>query len=272
MISMNIIYVDILFLVNFICDYILLLCTARISGAVIRRIPIIISASLGGLYACISYIPTLSWLGHPLMKCGCSLLLCIISFGKEKQLLRCTILFLAISAMAGGLLSAISIPYGNLSFIPLHTKTLLIAFLTLYYVLTRFLRNSPKLCTRNFHDVSVSLNERRVNFRALRDSGNELYDPITNRPVLVCSTSILNELLPNPPNWDADIYELFYQLNTSESLTNRIYLIPCRTVTGSGILLGIKPDELIIDGRTEPHIIAATQTKFSAESSYQAIY
>ena len=271
MISMNIIYLDTLFLVNFICDYTLLLCTARVGGAVIRRIPILISSALGGFYACICCFPTFSWMGHPLVKLACWLMLCFISFTKEDHLLRCSVIFLCISSMSAGLLAAISLELGNLRFIPIHLKTLLLAFAVIYYVLHIFFRNLPRFYTRDYHSITIVLNNKSVSFRALRDSGNELYDPITNRPVLICSTNCINKLFTVPPKWDADIYELFLQLN-KEECQNRMVLIPCHTVTGSGMLLGFIADKVTIDGHTEPHIVAFSKERFKADAPYQAIY
>ena len=271
MISMNIIYLDTLFLVNFICDYILLLCTARVGGTVIRRTPILLSAILGGVYACLCCLPHCTWMNHPLVKCAGSLLLCLISFGSEHHLYRCAVIFLCVSAMAGGLLSAVSIPYGSIHYVPIHLKSILLAFAVIYYLLSMYFRNCKQMHSRRFHNVTVTLHGKSVSFRALRDSGNELCDPITNRPVLICTPSALNELFPVCPNWDSDPLELFCQLNTATECANRMLLIPCHTVTGSGLLLGIKADEVTVDGHPEPYIVAVSKERFQSQSTYQAI-
>ncbi len=272
MISMNIIYLDILFLVNFICDYILLLCTARVGGAVIHRVPILLSSILGGVYGCLCSLPDLPWLGHPLLKISCSVLLCLISFSGEHHLLRCTCIFLCISLMAGGFLSAATMTYNGIQYIPMHFKSLLPAFCIVYCILSLFFRNIPQLHRRAHHTVTVSLNNQSVSFRALRDSGNELYDPITNRPVLICRPDTLYPLFSRSVTWDDDPYRQFAYLSSLEPYQSRMRLIPCCTITGSGILLAFHADSVTINGRPEPHIVAFSQVDFSPESPYQAIY
>lgn len=272
MISMNIIYLDTLFFVNFICDYILFLCAARVGGSAIRRIPIFTASCAGALYACLCCLPNISWIAHPFIKSSVSVFLCIIAFGKEKNLLRCTIIFLCISAMAGGLLSAVAIHYGTLQYLPIQAKTLFLTFALIYTILNIFFRNIPQFSRREYHQVTVFLNGKSVSFLALRDSGNELCDPITNRPVLVCQPNAINSLFSTAPDWCADPYDLLFRLNQTQECENRILLIPCRTVTGSGMLLGIKVDEVFINGHSEPYIVAISKERFQAESPYQAIY
>ncbi len=272
MISMNIIYLDTLFLVNFICDYILLLCTARAGGAVIKRIPMLFSAVLGGLYACISCLSVLIWIRHPLIKCAVSILMCIISFGRETHLLQCSLIFLCISALTGGLLSAISIPYNGMQYLPINFKTILLAFSAIYFLLSIFFRSIPQMQRREYQQVTVFLNDKSVSFRALRDSGNELYDPISNAPVLICCPKVLNPLFSEVPNWQADPYELLCQMNAKEECENRMRLIPCHSVTGSGLLPGFRPDRVLIAGQSQPHIIAVSTGSFTPDVPYQAIY
>lgn len=272
MFSMNIIYLDTLFLVNFICDYTLLLCTAWVSGSVIRRIPILFASAIGGIYACLCAFPSFIWMTQPLFKLCCYLLICIVSFSTEKNLLRCSVIFICISSMAGGIMSAISIPYKNTYYIPLQAKTLIPVFAIIYLLLKIYFKNSTRLSERTYHTVSVTLNGKTVSFRALRDSGNELYDPISNRPILVCNISCLKDLFSELPNRNFDPFELFLQLNSTNEYAHRMLLIPCCTVTGSGMLLAFKPDELLIDGNKEPHIIAISKESFKKEAPYQAIY
>ena len=272
MISMNIIYLDTLFLVNFLCDYILLLCTARVSGGEIRRILILLAAALGGLYACLCNLPDYPWLGHPIIKICCCILLCLIAFPREPNLLRCILIFLCISAMSGGLISAASLSYKGLNYLPLGLKSIFLIFSIVYFILSFFFRNIPHTHSKQCHTVTVCLADKTVSFRALRDSGNELYDPITNRPVLVCHPTILQPLFSFSLPWDDDPFEQFTYMSGMDTFRGRMRLIPCRTVTGNGMLLGFQADSVVINGSPAPHIIAFSQSKFTSDSPYQAIY
>ncbi len=272
MISMNIIYLDTLFLVNFLCDYLLFLCTARVGGAEIRRIPILLASVSGGIYACLCNLPTFAWLAHPLIKLCCCISLCLIAFGKEPNRLRCILMFVCISALAGGLITAASLSYEGLEYLPLSFKSIVLIFSIVYFLLSFFFRNTPHIHSKQYHIVTVQLNGKTVSFRALRDSGNELYDPITNRPVLICHPNTLRPLFAPSITWTDDPYEQFTYMSSLEATHGRMRLIPCRTVTGSGMLLGFQADSVIINGKAEQHIVAFSQSKFTADSPYQGIY
>lgn len=270
--SMNIIYLDTLFLVNFVCDYLLLLCTARVSGAEIRRVLILIAAIIGGVYACLCVLPMVSWIRHPLIQCVCSILLCITAFGGEPKLLRCTLIFLCISAMVGGALSALSVNIHHTLYLPMDFKTVFPVFAVICGVLSLLFRQFPQLQRKQLHKITVSMNGNTIQFRAMRDTGNELYDPITNLPVLICETTLLRQLFPHLEISVTDPYILFFQMNETELLQNRMKLIPYRTISDTGVLLGFKPDNVQIDGMEERCIVAFSPTQFGLNAPYQAIF
>jgi stage II sporulation protein GA (sporulation sigma-E factor processing peptidase) len=56
------IYADVLFLINFIINYLLLFVTAKIAVLPLLRLKLILSASFGALYAVLSFFPSLSFL------------------------------------------------------------------------------------------------------------------------------------------------------------------------------------------------------------------
>lgn len=269
--SMNIIYLDTLFLVNFVCDYILLLCTARVSGAEIRRGQILLASVLGGLYACLCTFSEIPWVRSPIIQCVCSTLLCIAAFGQEARMLRCIISFLCISAMVGGVLSALSISIHETIFLPMNFKIIFPVFAIVCGILSLLLRRFPQLQRKQLHQITVTMNDRTIQFRAMRDTGNELYDPITNLPVLICETTILRQLFPNLDMSANDPYILFFTLSETDLFKNRMKLIPYKTISETGILLGFKPDRVQIDDREEHCIVAFSPTQFSPTAPYQAI-
>ena len=56
---MTVVYIDSLFLLNLIVDYLLLLGAARLSGAVLCRPRLALGAVLGAAYACAVFLPGL---------------------------------------------------------------------------------------------------------------------------------------------------------------------------------------------------------------------
>ena len=60
--SVETIYLDSLFALNAIIDYLLLLCSARAAGAVLHRRRLALAAVLGGLWAVACILPGLGFL------------------------------------------------------------------------------------------------------------------------------------------------------------------------------------------------------------------
>ena len=76
---MTVVYIDSLFLLNFIVDYLLLLATAKLAGEVICRPRLALGAAVGALYASAVFFPGMGFLTHPL----CKLSAAIVMVGKE---------------------------------------------------------------------------------------------------------------------------------------------------------------------------------------------
>lgn len=268
---MNIIYLDTLFFINFICDYLLLLCSAKICGSEIRRLLMIIAACLGGFYACLCTLPAAEWLTHPLIKCVCSIFLCIIAFWNAPHLLTCTCMFLLLSFAAGGLFSAASITFGSILYLPIDFKTVMASFLLLYGILTLIFKKLPSIQKRTYKQIHVRHREYIAEFIALQDSGNELCDPITNLPVMICSPCALAPLFPYQNLTTPDAQELYLKLSSCNH-TSSLKLIPYRTITQSGLLVGFHPDYITVDGVPQNIIIAISPASFPTSAPYQAIY
>ena len=70
----TVIYLDELFLLNFVVDYLLLLAAGRLSGEVLRRGWLALGAAIGAAYAAAAVLPGMGFLLHPLCKLGVAVL------------------------------------------------------------------------------------------------------------------------------------------------------------------------------------------------------
>ena len=111
--SVETIYLDSLFALNAIIDYLLLLCSARAAGAVLHRWRLALAAVLGGLWAVACVLPGLGFLSYAPMKLVPALFMVLIAFGGERRLWRCVVIFLAVSAAFGGAVWAASMLAGS---------------------------------------------------------------------------------------------------------------------------------------------------------------
>lgn len=277
---METIYIDTLFLINLIIDYFILLCTAKAVGARIRRIWIFLGALIGALYACLCVLPGLSFFNHPIMKLAFGVLICLAAFHRESQFLRCCLFFFVLSAGFGGILWAVNLfggygPVGSPLYLPLNGKVLILSFAFAYLLLSSLFRRFDETARETLLEVEVEFQNKKAAFLALRDTGNTLYEPMTNCRVLVCEQRCVAALFgTDAPLLDAEQpAESFQKLSALPALKGTLRLVPFQSVGGTGLLLAFHPQKLTIDGTLEQDtLIAITNTVLSAYDRYQAIY
>ena len=269
---MNSIYIDTLFFVNFITDYIILLCTAKMNGVVIRRKQIAIAAAIGSVFACLcTYAPN-AWYSHQIMKITVAFILCEISFGSSKYIIRCFISFLIISALFGGILSMFVISSSNEKKIEINSKAILLTFTVTYFILTMLYKKTGKQYIQSYVEAEISICNRTIFLTLMEDSGNELVDPITLKPVIFIEKEYLYNIIPELMTQKQDIYAQYCFLSEIDALKGKIRLIPFQTISEKGTTLGIIPDYVMINGKTKEVIIAPTEIKFSQTNQYQGIF
>lgn len=258
--TMDIIYIDRLFALNLILDYLLLLCTARLCGVPLRRRRYALAAFIGAMYAALSILHGAQWLLLLPVKLVCGFVMAIVSFGCEQKLLRCGVVFFAVSALFGGAVWAISMQSGTFfprsTFVSVSLPVLCVSFAVIYAVLSFVFRRSVKSADICVYDTQVRFMGNSVLLRCLEDSGNSLFDPISGSEVLISSAAALAPLFP-------DTQELLKSsdptgLMLSPRLSGRLRLIPYSAVgTESGMLPAFRPDEVSFNGKTRDNVIIA---------------
>ena len=87
----TVVYLDSVFVLNGLMDYLLALCAARLAGVPLRRGRYVLAGVLGGAYAAAVFLPGLSFLAAVRAKLAAGPLLALIAFGGEEKLLRLTL-------------------------------------------------------------------------------------------------------------------------------------------------------------------------------------
>ncbi|MCI8477932.1 MAG: sigma-E processing peptidase SpoIIGA [Oscillospiraceae bacterium] len=195
------IYIDELFLLNFVVDYLLLLAAARLSGAVIHRLRLAAGAALGAAYAAVVFFPALGFLLHPLCKAGAAVLMVLVGFGGCRHLLRTALVFFGVSAAFGGGILALELLGGQRLTLgvfssALDLKLILLSAAGCYVLLSLVFRRSAQHGGQEILPAVLTLGERRIALSALVDTGNTLTDPLTNRPVMVAEGEKISPLFP----------------------------------------------------------------------------
>ena len=264
---MDVIYVDALFVLNLLADYLLCLSTGRICGLYLRRKRYFLAALLGALYAVAVVLPGLGFLARPPLRLAAGLGMGLTAFSAEQRPLRCAGVLLAVSAAYGGAIWALSLAAGVSGPVPLSGRLLLLAFALCYAGLRLLFRLRGKRGEARRAAVSLRLSGRESRFTALVDTGNSLCDPLSGAPVLIVCPHALSRVLPGTA-------ELFQQLSPVEllelgqslpELRGRLRLLPYSTLDGSGLLPAFRPDALLVEGRSRPELLVAVSPRASGE-------
>lgn len=279
---MQVIYVDSLFLINLVVNYIMLLVTAKICAAQMVRLRLLGAAILGAGYSIAVVLPLSPFLSSPLLKVAVGLLMVLAAFGGQVRIIRLTLVFFAVSVAFGGAVMAASLLGGGglLSgfLAPIDLRILILAFAACYIVLTLVFRRAVRLRGGGIVSMKLRHGDREVVIRALRDTGNALTDPMTGRAVIVAGVNDVTSLFPQNIRKTVaglrlkDAVKVMEELALPE-ITMRFQLIPYRAVgTVGGMLLAFKPDEIIIDGKIKTGMLLALSPNSVSESgTYSAL-
>lgn len=281
---MNVIYVDTLFLLNAVIDYLLLLASARLAGEPLHRRRFALGALLGGGYAVALFLPGMGFLYHPLCRLAAAVLMVLTAFSKSQRLLRQVLIFFALACAFGGGVLAVGLLGGRgltlgggVFYSSLDLKIVLVSAAGCYGMLTllfhRWGRHS--LQRGELEPITLRLLEREVTLTALRDTGNTLTDPASGQPVLVADGASLRELFPPgsaPEREDAEHpVEALERLN--RRWPGRFRLLPYRAVgVDCGLLLAVRVDQVRMDGQVQSGVLVAlSPNPVSDGGSYQVL-
>ena len=282
---MTVIYIDTLFLLNALVDYLLLLAAARLAGETLRRWRFALGAALGGGYAVAIFLPGLGFLAHPLCRLASAALMMVVSYGGSRRLLRQGILFVSLTCAFGGGVVAIGLLGGTglslgrgVFYSALDLKVVLLSAAVCYGVLTlvfqRLTRHSA--ADGSLVDIKLRLGECNVVLTALVDTGNTLTDPVSGRPVVVAEGERTWPLFPKDHRPGAadlrDPAAALPRLGTGV-WRSRFRLLPYRSVgVDRGLLLAVRADSLELNGQGRgPVLVALSPTPVSDGGGYQAL-
>lgn len=173
------VYLDVLMVLNFMVDFLLLLGTNRLSGYPCGVKRTAIAAALGGVYGGICVVPGWTFLAGTFWRLVSLVFMAGIGFGFRREAARRCILFVLLSMALGGVAVGLQRD-GALSLIM--AAGMVCALCVLGF--------RGKL-GQQFVPVQIG----NCGFTALVDTGNTLTDPLTGQQVLVVSATIGRKLL-----------------------------------------------------------------------------
>ena len=281
--GVTVIYVDTLFLLNALVDYLLLLGAARLAGERLRRLRFTMGAVLGGGYAVAIFLPGGAFLQRLPCRLAVLALMSVAAYGGSRRLLRQSLLFLALSCALGGGVLAVSLLggrgltlSGGVVYSAMDIKTVLLSAAGCYAAVTLVFRGLARhtASAGELAAVRLALDGRSVELTALRDTGNTLTDPVAGIPVLVAEGALLLPLLPPGTLMAGELADPVACMERLRDgpLVGRVRLLPYRAVgVERGLLLALRPDGLWVNGERRDMLAALSPTPVSDGGGYGAL-
>ena len=260
----QVVYGDVLFIINFSMDFLSLYITAQFIHLRLRLVPAITAAAIGAAYGVAAVILDGNELISLLISVAVSILMCFIALGKP-LLLRHTLIFYAVSLGLGGCMTALysfaekisgkriwngteALPEASSNMLP-PTVTIPIAAVSVILSLI-FNRITSKRKNTCENSVKLKLGDKDVILSVLADSGNLLTEPISGSPVILTEYNKISNLASVPASYAV-----------------KVRMIPASGIGGDKMLLGFMPDEVIIGQIQKKACVAVLNDGRSFDSS-----
>ena len=250
------VYLDLVLLLNFAVDCLLILGTNRLSGFPAGFFRSILASALGGLYAAVCLLPRFFFLGSTFWRLTFLGLMGMTAFGLNKSAWKRTGIFVLLSMAMGGIAEGM----GKSDF-----SMVLLSALGVW-ILSRICFGGS-IGGKEYIPVTITEGDKTVSVIALKDTGNSLRDPITGEQVLILGPEAAGRLL------ELSGEELTHPMETMGAKREMgLRLIPYNAVGQPvGILLAKRFKDVKLGDHRGGALVAFAPEKIGAGQVYQAL-
>ena len=266
------IYIDIIFLENLIMNSIILYATSIILKIKPKVTRIIISSIIGSIYAIITYLTKFAIYTTIIVKCILAIVMVYVAFNPSniKSMIKQVFLFYLTSFIFGGValyliyfIKPQDIFIKNVIFVGDYVlKVILLGAIIAFAIIKIFIKIiKNKLNARDIYcNIKIKINNKLIETKAMLDTGNLAREPITNTPVVIVESSLLENTIPQYILKNIDHVLAGDLSEVPKEYISRLRCIPYSSLGKmNGMLLGIKADEIIVkkddEEKSTPNVI-----------------
>ena len=253
-------YVEYIFVENFIIDFILLFITGKLVKRAIIFKRLIAASLIGSLYVIVTLYAGKEFMNNFIVKFSISVLMIMVAYDSKGILtnIRVIICFYITSLIMVGIISALYL----LTYDKLTVNAIIMSIFTGYAALHFFFKEiKDRILRHNYkRTVKLRIGDKTKTFRGWIDTGNELTDPVTGKPVMVvnmdCIRDIIGDGICTKINdfYRDKNYENLIDVNNSINLR----IIKYNTISKKGEnMVCIVPDEIEIINNSKSIFIDA---------------
>lgn len=275
-------YVEYIFAENFLIDFILLYITGNLIKKEIIYKRLILAALIGAIYVIlIAYIGK-AFMTYFVVKISVSILMIMVAYDSKgiiKNIKVILCFYIVTLIMVGIVFALYSFTNSKL------TVDIIIISIFMGFAVLKFLFYEIKLRKEKnnyIRTVTIEINDKTKSFRAFIDTGNELTDPITGKPVIVVNIESLGDILGE--DITKEILE-FYKCegkNYENLFLEKNYKLKLRVIRYNTIsnkdelMICIIPDNITISGNDKnitkaDAVIGIYPQKINQKEDYDAL-
>lgn len=219
------IYLDLIFLINYAYDFLILLSVSILLKRIVSLKRIFIASLIGSL-SIITLFVSMDGIFLLLLKLILSFIMVLISFGRSGYFTN-LFYFYIITIILGG--SAYLIDGDNT------TVNLVLMFLIGPVIVFLYILNNKKIKLElsTIYDVILIDSDNTIKLRGMLDTGNNIKCPVTNLPVIMVSDSL-------------------------KFREDNLFLVPYKTIDNEGLLYCYRIDDVVVNGRRVKCLISKT--------------
>lgn len=256
-----VVYVDILLIVNFFVNLLLLQITCLVSKRSPKLYRIIISSCIGSLYSLIIFVDNLNAVLCELSKLIASAVMVLVAFGFRRVLVfvKQLLIFYFSSVILLGVVMLACFAF-RLRFVAVNnsvmyfdvSSAMLITCAVLAYIVSSIIiwLYNRSLSKNELYILKIENNGCNVTLSAFLDTGNRLREPFSNSPVIIVNSSKIS------------------------AGDKQIRIVPVTTVSGTSFLQAFKPDKIVLKYNSREEIIENAYIALSddlGDKSFNAI-
>ena len=250
------VYLDLVVILNFLVDLLLLMGTNRLSGFPLEMGRLVPAAGLGALYSGVCLFPDFRFLTGLHWRLVCLVLMAMIAFGWNRSAVKRGGIFVILSMALGG----IALSFGKSDFI------VILLSVGCIWILSNLAFGSH-VGDREYANVTLSYGDNSVSVIALRDTGNGLKDPVTGESVMVISGDVAARLTGLTLKQISSPMETVLQRPIPG-----LRLIPfCSVGNSGGMLLALPFEKCTVDGVCRRTLVAFAPNGLGRGEVYQAL-
>lgn len=269
---MPVVYVDMLFLLNFFMDSVILITTSQFIKSPIKLCRIVLSSTLCAIYSCVMFFPRISFMYSAVFKLLFLILIMYISFPKMTpvKLIKNTIVFIGVNCLFSGLCFFLifrtnfgttvgSVVSNGEIYLNIAPSTLVFSTMLAYLIAwcISYIKKQNLIQERITMEITIYFNSKYVTVNALCDTGCTLCEPISSYPAIIIDRQTAEKLIPQEQD-----QHIQYRVFPFSTIDNK-----------KGILNGFIPDKIIIQsGEIHQCSVAISNAVINQSGDFSAIF